>query len=95
MERKLTAIMAADVVGYSRLMGGDEAGTHGALKALRADFIDPTIAEHHGRIVKLMGDGALVEVYISYLRTKIDRGFRQPLIHTVRGHGYMLDLHHP
>jgi TolB-like protein/class 3 adenylate cyclase/predicted Zn-dependent protease len=61
MERKLTAIMAADVVGYSRMMGGDEAGTHAALKALRAEIVDPRIAEHHGRIVKLMGDGALVE----------------------------------
>jgi adenylate cyclase len=61
MERKLTAIMAADVVGYSRLMGADEAGTHAALKALRTEVVDPTIAQHHGRIVKLMGDGALVE----------------------------------
>jgi len=61
MERKLAAIFAADVVGYSKLMGADEAGTLSALKALRAEFIDPTIAEHRGRIVKLMGDGALVE----------------------------------
>jgi adenylate cyclase len=53
--------LAADVVGYSRLMAVDEAGTHARLKALRRDFIEPTIAEHHGRIVKLMGDGALVE----------------------------------
>jgi len=61
MERRLAAIFAADVVGYSRLMGADEVGTLDALKAHRRDFIDPTIAEHHGRIVKLMGDGALVE----------------------------------
>ena len=61
MERRLAAIMAADVVGYSRLMGEDEAGTLAALKAHRAEFIDPTIAEHRGRIVKLIGDGALVE----------------------------------
>jgi TolB-like protein len=60
-DRKLTAILAADVVGYSRLMGADEAGTHARLKALRKDFIEPKIAEHHGRIVKLTGDGALVE----------------------------------
>ncbi|MFQ5953656.1 MAG: alpha/beta fold hydrolase [Kiloniellales bacterium] len=59
--RKLTAILAADVVGYSRLMGVDEAGTLAALKAHRAQFIDPKIAEHHGRTVKLIGDGALVE----------------------------------
>jgi adenylate cyclase len=61
MERKLAAILAADVVGYSRLMAADETGTHGRLKALRQDFIEPLVAEHKGRIVKLMGDGALVE----------------------------------
>jgi adenylate cyclase len=59
--RRLVAILAADVVGYSRLMGADEAGTLARLKALRKDVIDPRIAEHGGRIVKLMGDGALVE----------------------------------
>jgi adenylate cyclase len=53
--------MSADVVGYSRLMGSDEVGTLSALKELRATLIDPLIAEHCGRIVKLMGDGALVE----------------------------------
>jgi TolB-like protein/Tfp pilus assembly protein PilF len=61
MERRLAAILTADVVGYSRLMGEDEAGTLTALKAHQAQFIDPTIAEYRGRIVKLMGDGALVE----------------------------------
>ncbi|MCH8924610.1 MAG: hypothetical protein IH924_00565 [Proteobacteria bacterium] len=61
MERRLAAILAADVVGYSRLMGADEVGTLAALKAHRAELIDPTIAEHNGRIVKLMGDGTLVE----------------------------------
>ena len=61
MERRLAAILAADVVGYSRLMGEDEAGTLAALKAHRGALIDPKIAEHNGRIVKLMGDGALVE----------------------------------
>ena len=60
-ERRLAAILAADVVGYSRLMGEDEAGTHARLKALRKDFIDPKIAEYRGRTVKLTGDGALVE----------------------------------
>ena len=59
--RKLTAILAADVVGYSRLMGADEAGTLARLKAHRAELIDPAIAEHGGRTVKLMGDGTLVE----------------------------------
>ncbi len=61
MERRLAAIFAADVVGYSRLMGKDEAGTLAALKALRKELLAPKVAEHHGRIVKLMGDGALVE----------------------------------
>ena len=61
MERRLAAILAADVVGYSRLIRADEEGTIAALKALRADLIDPKLAEHNGRIVKLMGDGMLVE----------------------------------
>ncbi|MDH3770482.1 MAG: adenylate/guanylate cyclase domain-containing protein, partial [Nitrospirota bacterium] len=61
VERKLAAILAADVVGYSRLMGADEAGTHARLKKLRKDFVEPKVAEHRGRIVKLTGDGALAE----------------------------------
>src|ERR1700704_1053385 len=61
MERRLTAILAADVVGYSRLMGANESGTLAALDTLRNDFIDPKISEHQGRIVKLTGDGMLVE----------------------------------
>ena len=61
MERRLSAILAADVVGYSRLMGENEAATLAALKKLRTDFIDRKIAEHQGRIVKLTGDGILVE----------------------------------
>jgi len=61
MQRKLTAILSADVVGYSRLMEMDEVDTLSRLKLLRRELIDPCIASHHGRIVKLMGDGALVE----------------------------------
>ena len=61
VERRLAAILAADVVGYSRLMGDDEEGTLGALKALRQSLIDREIAEHRGRIVKTTGDGVLVE----------------------------------
>ena len=61
MERRLAAILAADVVGYSRLMGQDEAGTLGRLKTAREEVLQPLIAEHRGRIVKLMGDGLLVE----------------------------------
>lgn len=60
MERRLTAILVADVVGYSALMEDNEAATLAALKELRQKLIDPLISEHHGRLVKLMGDGALV-----------------------------------
>ena len=59
--RRLAAILAADVAGYSRLMGVDEEGTLERLKALRHELVDPKIAEHHGRIVKTTGDGLLVE----------------------------------
>jgi adenylate cyclase len=59
--RRLAAILAADVGGYSRLMGADEEGTLERLKALRSGLIDPKISEHHGRIVKTTGDGLLVE----------------------------------
>ena len=61
VERRLAAILAADVAGYSRLMGVDEEGTLAALKAYRRELIDPKIAEHRGRVVKTTGDGALVE----------------------------------
>ncbi len=60
-ERRLVAILAADIVGYSRLVEADEAGTLAAIKALRCDVIDPLLNEYHGRIVKLMGDGAIIE----------------------------------
>jgi adenylate cyclase len=59
--RRLAAILAADVAGYSRLMGADEEGTLERLKTLRRELVDPKIAEHHGRIVKTTGDGLLVE----------------------------------
>ena len=61
MERRLTAIFSADVVGYSRLMGSNEISTLKALKALRSDLLDPCIAAHNGRTFKLTGDGSLVE----------------------------------
>jgi len=61
VERRLAAILAADVAGYSRLMGLDEEGTLAGLKAHRRELIDPKITEHHGRIVKTTGDGMLVE----------------------------------
>src|ERR1700733_3153860 len=61
MQRRLAAILAADVVGYGRLMGTDEVGTLTSLKSHRRELVDSTIAEHHGRIVKTTGDGMLVE----------------------------------
>ena len=59
--RRLAAILAADMVGYSRLMEADEAGTIARQKACRGELIDPKIIKHHGRIVKTTGDGMLVE----------------------------------
>ena len=59
--RRLTAILAADVAGYSRLMGADEEGTHERLKAHLGELVNPKIAEHRGRIVKNTGDGFLAE----------------------------------
>jgi adenylate cyclase len=61
VERRLTAILAADVAGYSRLMGAEEEETLARLKAHRRELVDPKIAEHRGRIVKTTGDGLLVE----------------------------------
>jgi adenylate cyclase len=61
VERRLAAVLAADVAGYSRLMGTDEEGTLARLKAVRKELLDPTIAKHRGRIVKTTGDGMLVE----------------------------------
>src|SRR5690349_19065899 len=61
LQRRLAAILSADVVGYSRLMGLDEAGTLLRLNVLRRELIDPTVAAYSGRIVKLMGDGTLME----------------------------------
>ncbi len=74
MDRRLAAILATDVVGYSRLIRADEEGTIAALKALRADLIDPKIAEHHGRIFKLMGDGMLAEFrsVVDAVRTAVE-----------------------
>src|SRR6185369_11684890 len=60
-QRRLAAILAADVVGYSRLMEQDEVGTLAALKQRRKDILDPLVAQHRGRIIKVMGDGVLAE----------------------------------
>ena len=60
-QRRLAAILTADVVGFSRLVGTDEEGTIAQLRAIRSEVIDPSIAKHHGRIANTSGDGVLVE----------------------------------
>ncbi len=74
MERRLAAILDADGVGYSRLIRSDEEGTLAALKAVRTDVIYPLLANHGGRIVKLMGDGILVEFasVVDAVRTAVE-----------------------
>ena len=64
VQRRLAAIIAADVVGYSRLMGADEEGTLERFNALLSELVEPCIAEHRGQVVKTMGDGLLV-VFVS------------------------------
>ena len=61
MQRRLAAVLAADVVGYGRMMEADEAETLAALKERRRNILNPLVARHHGRIIKVMGDGVLVE----------------------------------
>ena len=61
VQRRLAAILAADVVGYGRMIGADEAGTISALRQIWSETFNPVVAMRHGRIVKMMGDGALVE----------------------------------
>ena len=72
--RRLAAILAADVVGYSRLMQMDEADTLAALKSRRTGILQPLVAKHHGRIVKLMGDGVLVEFASRLLKKSLGLG---------------------
>ena len=74
VSRKLAAIVSADVVGYSRLMAEDEQATLVALRAHRDELIDPAIARYNGRIVKLMGDGMLIEFssVVDAVRTSVD-----------------------
>jgi class 3 adenylate cyclase len=87
VERRLTAILSADVAGYLRLMGRDEEGTLSALIGMRKDVIEPLIATHKGRVVKLMGDGFLVEFpsvvdavkcAVAWQSTAVDGGYETP-----------------
>lgn len=72
--RRLAAILAADVAGYSRLMAADTVGTLAALKAVRREVVDPSIAEHKGRIVKTTGDGMLVEFGCEWATRSLQKG---------------------
>jgi len=67
VERRLAAVLAADVAGYSRLMGADEEGTLARLKAIRKSLVDPAIASHRGRIVKTTGDGILKRSFVYFV----------------------------
>ncbi len=93
VDRRLAAILAADVANYSRLMGVDEEGTLRQLKAHRKELIDPRIAEHRGRIVKTTGDGMLVEFVsvVDAVRCAVDvqRGMVE------RNAGVKADKQHP
>jgi adenylate cyclase len=78
--RRLAAILAADVAGYSRLMGADEEGTLERLKALRNELADPKIKEHHGRIVKTTGDGLLGDLHGATRRARCYTFAAKPLL---------------
>jgi adenylate cyclase len=93
--RRLAAILAADVAGYSRLMGADEEGTLERLKALRRELIDPKIAEHNGRIVKTTGDGMLVEFpsVVDAMRCAVEVQQAMPERDTGVGAANRIELH--
>src|SRR3954470_16586181 len=84
-QRKLAAVIAADVVGYSRLMGRDESGTLARLRKNRSEHLDPVLAKYGGRLVKLTGDGALVEFgsAVDALSAAIE--FQQAMVEVNRG----------
>src|ERR1700680_196526 len=91
VERRLAAILAADVAAYSRLMGVDEEGTLVALKRYRRELVDPKITEHRGRIVKTTGDGMLVEFVsvVDAVRCAVDiqRGMGERNTEETAAHG--------
>src|SRR5215208_3294163 len=80
MERRLAAILAADVAGYSRLMAADETGTIAALREVWAECLRPVVAANRGRVVKMMGDGALIEFASVVDAVECAVGFQQALI---------------
>src|SRR6476619_4075047 len=78
-QRRLAAIVAADVVGYSRLMGRDESGTLARLRRNRTEHLEPVLARYGGRVVKLTGDGALIESPIAFMPRAVATEFRRPV----------------
>ena len=102
VERRLAAILAVDVAGYSRLMGADEEGTHERLKAHFAELVHPKVAEHRGRVVKNTGDGLLsefpsvvdaVRCALEVQREMIARNAATPASHRI-SHGHQCRRHH-
>ena len=100
--RRLAAILAADVAGYSRLMGADEEGTHERFKAHLVELVDPKIREHHGRIVKTTGDGVLlefpsvvdaVECAVAVQAVMTERNDGIPQDNSEHQHLYFVELH--
>jgi len=87
VERRLAAIVAADLVGYSKLMGEDEAGTLSALSRLTKDLIEPLITEHHGRIVKLMGMAFWPSLQVWLTRSRAQLPGRNVLPHQATAFG--------
>src|SRR5215468_11780516 len=84
-QRRLAAILAADVVGYGRLMEEDEAGTLAALKERRRTILAPLVAQHHGRIVKVLGDGVIVEFASAVNAVECALGLQQAMADANQG----------
>jgi class 3 adenylate cyclase len=95
LQRRLAAILAADVVGYGRLLEQDEAGTLAALKVRRRDILNPLVAEHHGRIVKVMGDGVLIEFgsAVNAVACAIELQMRMTAANDSLAEGHPIELH--
>ena len=95
MERRLAAILAADVVGYSRLMGQDETATLARLEGLRAEILDPLIAQHRGRVVKVMGDALEALRIVAILCSPAIPGTAQQVWERIGLHGAVADQRLP
>ena len=79
MERRLTTIVAADIAGFSRLVGADEEGTLAAQRAHRAELVDPLVAEFGGRVANTAGDSLLTRLFLPAIRDSLEKDFRDSL----------------